>query len=100
LSLEWQTHLAFHRFLLNGRRSGQTRDHFEVQRLDRNFWEVQGAHDKISETKIEKLKILASDLFFKSISRIEICSRNRNIKLRYQTDFCSKPVMRNIETKK
>jgi len=42
--------------------------------------------------KIEKLKILTSNFYFKYIFGIEIHSRNRKIKLHYQTDFRSKPV--------
>jgi len=76
---------------------------------------TKGAHDKIFEievdfwpeidflisiSEIEMLKILAFDFFFKFIYGIKICSKNRIIKLRYQTDFCSKLVSGNRETEK
>jgi len=54
----------------------------------------------ISISEIEKLKISAPDFFNFSILGIKICFKNREIKLRYQTDFYSKPVPGNKETKK
>jgi len=54
----------------------------------------------ISILETEKLQFLASNFYSNSISRIEICFRNREIKLRYQTDFCSKLVPENKKIEK
>jgi len=72
--------------------------HDKISRTEINFWQEIDFLISISET--EKLKILVSDFFFKSISRIEVYSGNRKIKLRYQIDFYFKPVPKNRETEK
>jgi len=72
--------------------------HHKISGTKIDFWPEMNF--SISILKIEKLKILVSNFFFKYIYGIEIYSRNRKIKLHYQTDFCSKHVSTNKETEK